>query len=104
MSTNLNKNTKNNYIRIFGIGLGVFAFSHPVYADWFNVGEIKTNIIAPIYTLAVENVGLIAFAVGGLTTFIARGQDMWQKALAFGLGSIGTAGAVKVAQTVMHLG
>lgn len=29
---------------------------------------------------------------------------MWQKAIAFGVGSLGTAGAVKLAQTVLHLG
>jgi len=76
----------------------------PAQADWFQVGNIKANLITPLYTLVNENLGFIAFAVGGAATFLARGQDMYQKAIAFGVGSLGTAGAVKLAQTVLHLG
>ena len=81
-----------------------FCFISPAYADWFQVGNIKTNLITPIYNLVNDNLGFIALATGGASTFLARGQDMWQKALAFGGGSLGTAGAVKLAQTVLHLG
>lgn len=76
----------------------------PAYADWFQVQNIKTNLITPVYGLVNDNLGFIAFAVGGVATFLARGQDMWQKAAAFGVGSLGTAGSVKLAQTVLHLG
>jgi hypothetical protein len=82
----------------------VCCLAHPAYADWFQVQNIKTNLITPVYGLVHENLGFIAFAVGGMATFLARGQDMWQKATAFGIGSLGTAGAVKLAQTVLHLG
>jgi len=75
----------------------------PAHADWFKVGDIKANLITPMYTLVNENLGYVAFAVGGAATFLARGQDMYQKGIAFGVGSLGTAGAVKLAQTVMHL-
>jgi len=81
-----------------------FSFIAPAQADWFNVGNIKANLITPIYTLVSENLGFIAFAVGGATTFLVRGQDMYQKGIAFGVGALGTAAAVKLAQTVLHLG
>ena len=80
------------------------SFIAPAQADWFNVGNIKNNLITPIYTLVNDNLGFVAFAVGGASTFLVRGQDMYQKAIAFGVGSLGTAGAVKLAQTVLHLG
>ena len=79
-------------------------FTNPANADWFKVSDIKTNLITPVYTLISENLGFVAFAVGGAATFLARGQDMWQKATAFGIGSLGTAGSVKLAETVLHLG
>ena len=79
-------------------------FIAPAQADWFQVGNIKNNLITPLYTLVNENLGFVAFAVGGASTFLVRGQDMYQKAIAFGVGSLGTAGAVKLAQTVLHLG
>jgi hypothetical protein len=78
-------------------------FTTPAYADWFKVGDIKANLITPVYTLVSDNLGFVAFAAGGGATFLARGQDMWQKAIAFGVGSLGTAGSVKLAQTVLHL-
>ena len=78
-------------------------FIHPAYADWFKVGDIKANLITPVYTLVSENLGFVAFAVGGALTFLARGQDMWQKGMAFGAGSLGTAASVKLAETVLHL-
>jgi hypothetical protein len=83
---------------IFSVG-----FVEPAYADWFKVSDIKANLITPVYSLVNDNLGFIAFAVGGATTFLARGQDMWQKGMAFGVGSLGTAGAVKLASTVLHL-
>lgn len=76
----------------------------PAYADWFQVGNIKAALITPVYTLVNESLGYIAFAVGGIVTFLSRGQDMYQKGMAFAIGSLGTAGAVKLAQTVLHLG
>lgn len=79
-------------------------FITPAYADWFQVGNIKNNLITPLYSLVNDNLGFVAFAVGGASTFLVRGQDMYQKAIAFGVGSLGTAGAVKLAQTVLHLG
>jgi hypothetical protein len=94
----------NRFSRFTFLIISVIGFIEPAYADWFNVGDIKTNLITPIYTLVNDNLGFIAFAVGGGATFLARGQDMWQKAVAFGIGSLGTAGAVKLAQTVLHLG
>ncbi|MGV2433279.1 MAG UNVERIFIED_CONTAM: hypothetical protein LVQ98_08555 [Rickettsiaceae bacterium] len=83
--------------------MGVFAFCQPAHADWFKVADIKTNLITPVYTLVKENVGFIAFSVGGVGVFLARGQDMYEKARNFGVGSLGTAAAVKLAETVMHL-
>lgn len=91
-------------ISFYLVMICVFGLIEPVYADWFQVQNIKVNLITPVYTLVNENLGFIAFAVGGVATFLARGQDMWQKAAAFGVGSLGTAGAVKLAQTVLHLG
>jgi hypothetical protein len=78
-------------------------FTAPAYADWFKVGDIKAQLITPVYGLVNDNLGFIAFAMGGAATFFARGQDMWQKGVAFGVGSLGTAGAVKLAKTVLHL-
>ena len=86
------------------VAICTICISHPAHADWFQVQNIKVNLITPVYTLVHDNLGFIAFAIGGVATFLARGQDMWQKAAAFGVGSLGTAGAVKLAQTVLHLG
>lgn len=96
---------KNNLSTVLYVGaICTFGFIAPTQADWFNVGNIKNNLITPIYSLVNDNLGFIAFAVGGASTFLVRGQDMYQKAVAFGVGSLGTAGAVKLAQTVLHLG
>lgn len=84
--------------------IGMVASVNTAYADWFQVGDIKTNLITPIYNLVNDNLGYIAFAVGGGATFLARGLDWWQKGMALGAGALGTAGAVKLAQTVLHLG
>lgn len=73
-------------------------------ADWFNTAAVKTNLIDTTYRLVSENLGFIAFAVGGATTFLARGGDMWQKGMAFGAGSVGTAGAIKLAEAMLDLG
>lgn len=84
----------------------ICAASFPVAAnaDWFQVQNIQAQLITPVYTMVNDNLGYVAFAVGGAATFLARGQDMYQKGIAFGVGSIGTAAAVKLAQTVLHLG
>ena len=94
---------RNSWIAMY-ITICVLGCINPAYADWFKVGDIKNNLITPIYTLVNDNLGFVAFAVGGASTFLVRGQDMYQKAIAFGIGSLGTAGAVKLAQTVLHLG
>ena len=102
----INQNHANNkklYTAYFA-AICIFGFISPAHADWFQVGNIKAQLITPMYTLVNDNLGYIAFAVGGAATFLARGQDMYQKAVAFGVGSLGTAGAVKLAQTVMNLG
>lgn len=96
--------TRKNTVLACCLVLCIAGIIEPAYADWFNVGDIQKNLIKPIFDLVNDNLGYIAFAIGGAATFLARGQDMWQKATAFGLGSLGTAGAVKLAQTVLHLG
>ena len=96
---------KNNLgITLYVGTICMIGFVSPAHADWFQVGNIRANLITPMYTLVNDNLGFVAFAVGGAATFLARGQDMYQKAIAFGVGSLGTAGAVKLAQTVLHLG
>jgi hypothetical protein len=70
-------------------------------ADWFKVEDIKDGMISPLYKLVNDNIGKLAIAVGLGTTFLARGGDMWQKGMAFGLGSLGTAGAIKLSQIVI---
>lgn len=94
----------NKLLTAYIASMCLFGFILPAHADWFKVGDIKANLITPMYTLVNENLGFVAFAVGGAATFLARGQDMYQKGIAFGVGSLGTAGAVKLAQTVLHLG
>ncbi len=96
--------TNNKIYALYLAAICIFGFISPAHADWFQVGNIKQNLITPMYTLVNENLGYVAFAVGGAATFLARGQDMYQKGIAFGVGSLGTAGAVKLAQTVMNLG
>jgi hypothetical protein len=96
---------RNKLFAFYLAAICIVGFISPAQAaDWFKVGDIKANLIAPMYTLVNENLGYVAFAVGGAATFLARGQDMYQKGIAFGVGSLGTAGAVKLAQTVMNLG
>lgn len=88
-----------------GAYLGIIGFvmsgHSALAADWFKVEDIKDGMISPIYKLVNDNIGKLAFAVGLGTTFLARGGDMYQKGIAFGVGALGTAGAVKVAQLVM---
>jgi hypothetical protein len=95
--------TSNKSFTAYVFAMCLFGFIAPAHADWFQVGNIKANLITPMYTLVNDNLGFVAFAVGGAATFLARGQDMYQKGVAFGVGSLGTAGAVKLAQTVLHL-
>ncbi|WPY01621.1 hypothetical protein Trichorick_01535 (plasmid) [Candidatus Trichorickettsia mobilis] len=109
--TKLQTRTKPSRFLTRNLGLALYigticivGFIAPAQADWFKVADIKANLIVPIYTLVNENLGFIAFAVGGATTFLVRGQDMYQKGIAFGVGALGTAAAVKLAQTVLHLG
>jgi hypothetical protein len=100
-----NSESTEKFLRLAGFfSLCMFGMVDTVYADWFQVGQIRTNLINPVYGLVNDNLGFIAFAVGGVTTFFARGQDMYQKGIAFGIGSLGTAASVKLAQTVLHLG
>ena len=102
--TTLSRLLRRNLVLSLYIGtICIIGFIAPAQADWFQVGNIKNNLITPLYTLVNENLGFVAFVVGGASTFLVRGQDMYQKAIAFGVGSLGTAGAVKLAQTVLHL-
>ncbi len=96
--------TKNNNLALACcLALCVVGIVEPAYADWFNVGDVKKNLIKPTYDLVHDNLGYLAFAVGGAATFLARGMDFWQKGVAFGAGALGTAGGVKLAETVLHL-
>jgi hypothetical protein len=106
MKNNRYKNIKNELVIYTKAGayLGAMAVvmsGNTAYADWFQVADIKDGMITPIYTLVNDNIGKLAFAVGLGTTFLARGGDMYQKGMAFGVGALGTAGAVKLAQLVM---
>lgn len=105
IKASINHNDLNNNLgfALYVSVICLFSFVSPAHADWFQVGDIKANLITPMYTLVNDNLGFVAFAVGGAATFLARGQDMYQKGVAFGVGSLGTAGAVKLAQTVLHL-
>ncbi len=96
--------TNNKIYGFYLLVMCIFGFISEAHADWFQVGNIQQHLIAPIYTLVNENLGYVAFSVGGASTFLARGQDMYQKGIAFAIGSLGTAASVKLAQTVMHLG
>ena len=88
-----------------GVYLGIIGFvmsgHSALAADWFKVEDIKDGMISPLYKLVNDNIGKLAIAVGLGTTFLARGGDMYQKGMAFGLGSLGTAGPVKLSQIVM---
>jgi len=87
-----------------GAYLGVIAVvmsGNTAYAGWFEVEKIKDAMIAPIYGLVNDNIGKIATVVGLGTTFLARGGDMYQRGIAFGVGALGTAGAIKLSQVVM---
>jgi hypothetical protein len=96
--------TNNKTYAFYLATICIFGFISPANADWFQVQNIQAQLITPVYTMVNDNLGYVAFAVGGAATFLARGQDMYQKGIAFGVGSIGTAAAVKLAQTVLHLG
>ena len=97
------KTTKNYVTTCLLITICTVGFIEPAYADWFKVADIKTNLITPIFRLVYDNIAYIAFAVGAGGIFMARGQDMFEKAKNFGLGSVVTAGAIKLAETVMPL-
>ncbi len=88
-----------------GAYLGIIGFvmsgQSALAADWFKVEDIENGMISPLYKLVNNNIGKLAIAVGLGTTFLARGGDMWQKGMAFGLGSLGTAGAIKLSQLVI---
>ena len=106
MKNNRYKDIKNELVICAKAGayLGVIAFtmsSNTAYADWFEVEKIKDAMIAPIYGLMKDNIGKIATVVGLGTTFLARGGDMYQRGIAFGVGALGTAGAIKLSQVVM---
>jgi len=77
-----------------GAYLGVIGFvmsgNTALAADWFKVEDIKDGMISPIYKLVNDNIGNLA-----------RGGDMYQRGVAFGVGALGTAGAIKLSQVVM---
>lgn len=58
-------NNKNLQFFCYVTAVCLISFSQPSYAEWFNVTEIRTNLITPVYTLVNENLGFVAFAVGG---------------------------------------
>lgn len=88
-----------------GAYLGVIGFvmsgNTALAADWFKVEDLEAGMISPLYKLVNNNIGKLAIAVGLVTTFLARGGDMYQKGVAFGVGSLGTAGAIKLSQLVI---
>jgi hypothetical protein len=88
-----------------GAYLGIIGFvmsgQLALAADWFKVEDIENGMISPLYKLVVDNIGKLAIAVGLGTTFLARGGDMYQKGMAFGVGALGTAGAIKLSQLVI---
>jgi hypothetical protein len=109
MPSNKYKNTKNNIItNVKAIGytacIAILASSSPAYADWFQVQNVKAALITPVFNMVNDNLGYISFAAGAGSAFLAKGMDGWQRGVAFGMGAFGTAGAVKLAQTVLHLG
>ena len=107
MKNNRYKDIKNELVICAKAGayLGVIAIvmsgHSALAADWFKVEDIKDGMISPLYKLVNDNIGKLAIAVGLGTTFLARGGDMYQKGMAFGLGSLGTAGAIKLSQLVI---
>jgi hypothetical protein len=82
-------------------GVITFGFAELAMADWFQTGKITTNLITPVYTMVKDHVGKIALAAGAFSTYLARGQDFYQKSMAFGIGSVVTAGAIKVGTTML---
>lgn len=88
-----------------GAYLGIIGFvmsgQSALAVDWFDVEKIKDAMISPIYKLVNDNIGKIATVVGLGTTFLARGGDLYQRGMAFGVGALGTAGAIKLSQVVM---
>ena len=86
------------YLRVIAV---VMSGNTALAADWFQVEKIKDAMIGPIYGLVNDNIGKIATVVGLGTTFLARGGDMYQRGIAFGVGALGTAGAIKLSQVVM---
>lgn len=109
MVSNKYKNMKDNIvINIKAIGytacIAILTTSTPAYADWFQVQNVKAALITPVFNMVNDNLGYISFAAGAGSAFLAKGMDGWQRGVAFGMGAFGTAGAVKLAQTVLHLG
>ena len=107
--SNKYKNTKNNIIiNVKAIGyttcIAILASSSSAHADWFQVQNVKAALITPVFNMVNDNLGYISFAAGAGSAFLAKGMDGWQRGVAFGMGAFGTAGAVKLAQTVLHLG
>jgi hypothetical protein len=79
--------------------ISTIGFISPAYADWFQVDNIKANLILPMYKLVNENLVFLALTVGKAATFLARGQDMYLKDIAFGVGSLGATGEVRLVET-----
>ena len=78
-------------------------YIEPALADWFNTDNVKVRLIDKSYNFIDNNLGYIAFAVGGASTFLARGGDFWQKGMAFGAGALGTACSVVAAKALLGL-
>lgn len=109
MPSNKYKNMKDNIIiNVKAIGyttcIAIVISSSSAYADWFQVQNVKAALITPVFNMINDILGYIAFAAGAGSAFLAKGMDGWQRGIAFGMGALGTAGAVKLAQTVLNLG
>ena len=94
----------NKIVSLYLTAICIFGFAPSAYADWFQVENVKAALIIPVFNMINDSLGYIAFAAGAGSAFLAKGMDGWQRGIAFGMGALGTAGAVKLAQTVLHLG
>ena len=93
----------NKIVSLYLTVICIFGFAPSAYADWFQVQNVKAALITPVFNMVNDNLGYISFAAGAGSAFLAKGMDGWQRGVAF-MGAFGTAGAVKLAQTVLHLG
>lgn len=100
-------NDKELYGRIvYGLYLSMLILlfsSSNAYAELFNLSDIKTKIVDTTFDFVNQSIAVIAFAVGGACTFLARGGDLLQKGFAFGGGSLVTAASIKIAKISMDI-